>query len=475
MKDNQQSKKAYELIDDILDARKKSDVKAMLVLSFEAIEIFKVLEDDYGCAKVNNLIGIAYFYNGMYEQAMDYLLEGLKLAEPLKNYKLICSIYNNMGEVFREAERYDTAIIHYQKGLEVCEQGNLHIHKASLLGNVGEVYIEKNQLALALEHSLRSHQLLECEENIILLAEAENRLGRIYFLEGRTEKAELFYKKALHRLKESDNKFYLIDVLINFAELYHISNTRLSFNYLEEARIYADDSRAKKKLSRIYELFADYYEDMFDFRMAHVYFKKYHYLDRELKTAVMGDTLEILGVETRIEELEKKVFTDSLTGIANRTYLDNHIEKHVKKAAAEKNPVLLLMIDIDHFKKYNDHWGHLQGDQCLVEVANAIQSIKLANQHELCRYGGEEFVYFGCVSDENQAKTIAEDIRKEIQEMDIRYNDDKDGEGLTITVGGVWGEPDVNTTTHELLYAADEALYTGKKRGRNKTVIKVRG
>ncbi len=475
MDDTRQSKKAYELIDDILDARKKSDVKAMLVLSFEAIEIFKMLEDNYGCSKVNNLIGIAYFYNGMYEQAMDYLMDALKLAEELADCRLLCSIYNNMGEVFREAERYDTAIIHYEKGLEVCEQDGLHIHRASLLGNIGEVYIEKKQLTLALDNSLKSHQLLECEENVMLLAEAENRLGRIHFLEGGTGKAEIFYKKALNRLKQCDNKFYLIDVLINFAELYHISDTRLSFKYLEEARVYADDSGAKKKLSKIYELFANYYEDLYDFQMAHKYFKKYHYLDRELKTAIVGSTLEILGVETRIEELEKKVFTDSLTGISNRTYLDNHIEKHVIKAAVEKNAVLLLMIDIDHFKEYNDHWGHLQGDRCLVDVANAIQSIQLENNHELCRYGGEEFVYFGCVSDEDQAKTIAEGIRKKIQDMGIRYNNNDDYKALTITVGGVWGEPDVNTTIHELISTADEALYTGKKRGRNKSVIKVRG
>ncbi len=166
------------------------------------------------------------------------------------------------------------------------------------------------------------------------------------------------------------------------------------------------------------------------------------------------------------EELEKISMMDGLTGVSNRRYFDN-ILKHIWGInMREKFPLALIMIDIDHFKLYNDTYGHLAGDQCLKIVAKAIDdTVKRAGDF-VARFGGEEFVVLLTNTIEDQAAALAERIRVKVEGLLVEYQELK----TVVTVGiGV-----AAITTHkamgpkDLIKSADIALYQAKAEGRNR-------
>ncbi|WOI52747.1 PleD family two-component system response regulator [Parvularcula sp. LCG005] len=168
------------------------------------------------------------------------------------------------------------------------------------------------------------------------------------------------------------------------------------------------------------------------------------------------------------ETLEMAV-TDPLTGLYNRRYLANHLPRLLRDAKEEANPLSLMVIDVDHFKKVNDTLGHDIGDVVLREMAQrmnfSIRGIDLA-----CRFGGEEFVFVMPDTDRQSAEAIAERLRSQIAEAPV---DIGAGDPITITVsiGVATSEPgNLDDTPQDILKRADDALYKAKDTGRNRVV-----
>ena len=163
---------------------------------------------------------------------------------------------------------------------------------------------------------------------------------------------------------------------------------------------------------------------------------------------------------------------DGLTGIYNRRYFENAIERAWGIARRERLPLALMMIDVDDFKNFNDTYGHLAGDQCLISIANEIKKSVHRAGDFAARFGGEEFVVLLFNTTEEGAAIIAEDIAEKIQKLRIQYQ----GVDLNVTVsmGVAAAIPRRGSHPKDLLSAADEALYQAKKAGRN-TVVRASG
>lgn len=170
--------------------------------------------------------------------------------------------------------------------------------------------------------------------------------------------------------------------------------------------------------------------------------------------------------KVRLEKLLQLTYKDPLTGLFNRHYLELEVANVFKQASREKKPFSLLMLDIDFFKLYNDHYGHPQGDVCLNKIADVIERSIQRPQDIAIRFGGEEFLVILPFTDLDGVKFICNRIAKELEAINIPHVKSLWGRA-TISIGGVTYEHQNNVSFDELVNHADEALYAAKNAGRN--------
>lgn len=170
-----------------------------------------------------------------------------------------------------------------------------------------------------------------------------------------------------------------------------------------------------------------------------------------------------LAVASRLNELKQQSFYDALTQLHNRRYFNQQISLEMQKAQKTGQPLTLTVIDIDHFKQFNDTHGHSEGDKALLAVAKILKST-IRKPFTPCRYGGEEFVLILPNTSTTEAAVIAERVRHQIQ------TDTANGFGLTVSIGYATTSDTRFNHENELFEAADYALYQAKRDGRNRTM-----
>jgi diguanylate cyclase (GGDEF)-like protein len=160
--------------------------------------------------------------------------------------------------------------------------------------------------------------------------------------------------------------------------------------------------------------------------------------------------------------------TDALTGIYNRRFLEESLERVIKSLSRSGAKLSVLMLDIDYFKNYNDTYGHNMGDACLKTLANTfVQSVVRAGDF-VARFGGEEFIIILPNVDEQGAKTIAERILNSVREWNIPHEKSDVASYVTVSIGSVTGEVINTYTGADFIKKADQALYLSKQNGRDR-------
>ncbi|GGB82720.1 deoxyribonuclease [Marinobacterium zhoushanense] len=173
-------------------------------------------------------------------------------------------------------------------------------------------------------------------------------------------------------------------------------------------------------------------------------------------------------LETLNESLRSLALMDGLTGIANRRHFDDVIDKEWRRCEREQAPLALMMIDIDHFKDFNDHYGHLRGDDSLKLIANTISQELSRGGDLVARYGGEEFVCLVPKCDLDAANAKAESIRLAIAALDIPHEHSSASPHVTISIGLAVEIPTSDDAPASLTALADKCLYRAKQQGRNR-------
>ncbi len=164
-------------------------------------------------------------------------------------------------------------------------------------------------------------------------------------------------------------------------------------------------------------------------------------------------------------------YLDGLTGVPNRRKLEEHLSREWDRAKKSGQPLSLLMVDIDFFKRYNDLLGHLEGDECLRKVAQEINRHVRSGMDLVARYGGEEFAVVLPETNEEQARSIAERIRNDVESLKIPHPASEVSRYITVSVGVATLVPEDNLRKEVLVSMADRALYRAKRRGRNRVEI----
>ncbi|HBK22287.1 MAG TPA: diguanylate cyclase, partial [Planktothrix sp. UBA10369] len=185
-----------------------------------------------------------------------------------------------------------------------------------------------------------------------------------------------------------------------------------------------------------------------------------------LQQAELYEKLQIAN-----QELEQFAIEDGLTKLANRRHFDRVLDQEWNRCRREGKSLSLFLLDIDYFKQYNDHYGHLAGDICLQQVAQVLQNVIQRNPNLVARYGGEEFAVILPNTDSNGIVHLAEKIRQAVEALQVEHLKSGVSNYVTISIGVASLIPVEVLTPKTLICNADQALYKAKNNGRNCIVI----
>jgi len=174
----------------------------------------------------------------------------------------------------------------------------------------------------------------------------------------------------------------------------------------------------------------------------------------------------VAQLEQTNTQLEELTYQDGLTQIYNRRFFDYILDYEWKRAVRKGESLSLILFDLDYFKKYNDCYGHPAGDECLIKVAQAAQSVLKQATDLISRYGGEEFAVILPETDSSGAIQVAQQIRDAIRQLELPHPHQA-LPFVTVSVGVVTDVPEAARSPQVLVDRADQALYQAKKQGRN--------
>jgi diguanylate cyclase (GGDEF)-like protein len=174
-----------------------------------------------------------------------------------------------------------------------------------------------------------------------------------------------------------------------------------------------------------------------------------------------------LIVKRQSDALRELTLTDGLTGVANRRAFDEALDSEWRRCSRADMPIALIMVDIDHFKNYNDAYGHQQGDTCLQQAGQAMRRAAMRPQDVVARYGGEEFAILLPYEDIAGAEAVARRLLEEIAQMQIAHECSPVSPWVTVSMGVASMTPNEQREPAMLLKTADALLYEAKAGGRN--------
>lgn len=169
------------------------------------------------------------------------------------------------------------------------------------------------------------------------------------------------------------------------------------------------------------------------------------------------------------QEIKQLAITDDLTGLYNFRYIKDRLEEEVKRAQRFKHPLALIMADIDHFKEFNDAYGHLEGNEVLQNIAGILQ-LNVREVDIVARFGGEEFIIILPEANKKEAHKIAERIRIKVEDYNFINKKSHPNEKVTLSLGLISCFQE-SITPQGLIYKVDQALYQAKRKGRNRVEV----
>jgi len=450
-----------------------------------------------GMARALNMMSIIYFHGHQYDRGIRTIIHAIELINEIQDPLLIAAIYNNLAEIYFASKDYYYALQYYEYALnqaflnpEVVMIKAIEMNIAITQMRLGNMQEAKSYFQSALVRGDR-------EDDPLTHAEIEYRLAMIRLLEGDSDTADALLRDSEAILLDVQNSLYLVNYYYHRA-LSDIRLTELeSIHYLNQALVYAEALDAKQKICDITLALSECHEQAGDIPLALSFYKQFHQLEKELESTHLITKLEILKEEldltkeeplafkfqdTLIKEIElerirghrlleanhelKKIaLRDELTGIPNRRSINDRLSIYLNS----NESIALFMIDIDHFKRYNDAFGHLRGDACLVEISKILNEHAELHSDFVGRYGGEEFLYIGRVGSFDEAHKRAENLRRLVEAHQVMYSVDDREHQITICIGGIYVENSMAHHKEFLLNASDQQLYKAKEEGRNQT------
>lgn len=384
----------------------------------QAIRIFEDSNDADGYIRAVNNLAMTLQLKQDYVAALEWAKKSLQAANNWgRNYDAL-NVACTIAQILIELGQLDDADTYLKSAFsDATAVQNTHIYHVFVLMEWASIYQKRNDIDNAKSYLIEALQLAKENKQSVELGECNKILADIYEQEGQ-------YQKSVEHLKA-----YLAIHDEAVGERASIRMSILTITHQIE--------NAKKE--------------------AEIYRLKAEQLSREVEE------------EKKTKELFEKLSTiDGLTGVSNRRHFDHMLEQEYMRHSRNGQELSLIMLDIDHFKNFNDTYGHLKGDDCLKTIAQTIKSLVARTTDTVARYGGEEFV---CILPETQiqaATQIAQSIRQTVFDLAIPSRASTTADRVTVSIGVITARCHPKGSLNALMERVDEQLYLAKANGRNR-------
>lgn len=467
-----------------------------------------------------------YWQNDQYENTLQCLTESIGYLKNEQMYELLAKAHNMMGAVSDRKNNRMLALSSYYNSLKYAEKYHFYYIQGMAESNIAYTLVRMRLRQEAIQHyrialdcydkSEKTYQLnynrincmIECGCCHMYLGEMEeairlwNQIEQIireapesYYskitlemyriscelLQGHEEEALKLAEDILEQLSDRDIFEEIMDELVILAGILAILPDG---KYLEKLIRIIDE----KNVDVYYNIFLDLYPfkvqsilrkgDMGEYvKYTRQYLETYEKFRQEnhralvsvmeLQDRLRNVTLDRENMRASNRVLEDLAMHDELTGLANRTYLHEYLTGCFEHAYAHEEIMGVELMDIDFFKEYNDHYGHLEGDHCLKAIAAVLRKHQIPGQVFCARYGGDEFmiVYTGMTAE--QIRRISEDILREVRALKIPHECSWCSKYVSVSQGVFARIPAGNNREWDFTSRADELLYKAKSCGRN--------
>ena len=439
----------------------------------------------------------------------DILSEAQKIKDSESRARIQIKSYEYLGNMYFILEDYETALKYYNKAVHipVKNQTDNALAKYGTYINRSESYIQLKNYEKAKECSLETEKIIPYLPENIAVGVKVFRYKNLLLLESRKnnfEKAQEYYNLCLEYLKEDKGSAFLNGSM--YVEIAHCEMLYLQGKYdeaieklnillkkdLEEEwgfdtsiyfmllELYKKTGQSEKYFEtgkNIYRAEKKFNDNL---KKDYIEFVKNSYILDQMKKHERITKIKIISLggfaflafisiimgAFQIKKLNRKNFTDALTLVYNRKYMDFLIEKPLKKPMN----AAIVMIDIDHFKNYNDYYGHPAGDIVIKKTADILKK-SLRKDDIVIRYGGEEFLLILKNADSEIFKDIYKRIAKNLKDENIPHEKSPVSDRVTISVGVCFKHFEKTLNLKESIKEADKALYISKENGRNRFTI----
>lgn len=387
--------------------------------------------DEADWVNLYNVSFLLYETNKDYIKAKDTLEKSIQLAEKLEKYNIVSNGYSNLSHVYMAEENYEKALQMAGLGLEMAK-----LHKPASFILEFRVKLNLAKSYIGLEDLEASKSLIDEMIHDPLLETFKREKAQCYDLQG------AWYKES--KL---------------FAEAYE------SYTY---AKNIVEEYNDVNLLKTIQEERCRLCELMNDVQLGYIVQKEYIALLNEINERQIVLAALKLDIKHSVSAIKAKAIIDYLTGVYNRSYLEETANKWLKQASINNEAIQCLVLDIDNFKGINDEYGHLFGDEAIKLVSKACSGI-LKDDELIGRYGGDEFVVIlkGASHEEGliKAKQISESIGN------LQINNGEKAVTIQVSIGLANNLGGKIASFENLFHSADIALYNAKKGGKNQICV----
>ncbi|WP_019614870.1 diguanylate cyclase [Psychromonas ossibalaenae] len=279
---------------------------------------------------------------------------------------------------------------------------------------------------------------------------------------------------------------FLKNLLDDFSRVAEFKSYQINETVVADTNAIIEATDAETKLMNVVSLFVLFVLFSVIYFIKRRFVERVVLLNRQVIARLKGDKIEFdvsgndeisdmakafnifaAEIEEQKQILRDLSLTDGLTGLYNRRALDQRLEQELQTAARNQGPLAVLIMDIDYFKRYNDIYGHLAGDDCLKQVSAALLHSKRRSTDFIARYGGEEFLFILPNTTPDGAQKMAAEVLAKVNALNITHEGNSAAAHVTMSIGIAGGCYQENLNSAELLEKADKALYKAKKSGKN--------
>ncbi len=468
-----------------------SDFVRALSLGSRALALFEQLGDRTGQSRAFLTLCSAYWFADDFAQAIEMGRRAQKLAQETGDQLLEADALNNLGLAYKRSGNFELAITVYTESLARFRAAGEQLHAGKVLTNIALAYAAQGHYDRALFYAGEYERL--GIDNPRINGYVSLVRGQVYAGTKDFDQAlRYLHQAARYASEHTEHEQLSIVALQTIGQVYiERQEPDLAIAYLQQALTIADEIQSNLYVFRFHELLSQIYESQGDLDRALMHYKQFHavkekvfndnntrrrqWLEIQHQTEIARHEAEIyhlrnIELEQEIterkrlqEELHQQATTDELTKVFNRRHFLSLAHRELKRALRLNHPVSVALIDLDHFKKINDTYGHAAGDQALRELTKIHQENTRAID-VFARFGGDEFALLLPETDGATAQQVVERVRLALLAQPLNLS----GTRVTITISAgiasLEGESDLLDT---LIARADQALYRAKEAGRN--------